>query len=91
MRSLTGGDIWALALTAHKAHVERMRSLLLDLDDDDLADTCSGLHGHDVAAPHDDGPFFSLPMQQQQQQAAASSGAGWSACRAVAGELLGVL
>ena len=49
-----------------------MLALLLHFDNHDLAVTCSGLHGYDVAAPHGAGPF-SLPMGQQEWLLASCS------------------
>jgi hypothetical protein len=50
---LTRGDIRILALAAHKAHVERMRAISEDLDDDVLPATACRADCNDVSISHD--------------------------------------
>lgn len=52
--NLTVGDVWRLALATHEPHVERVDGVwvLQHLDHDYVAVSCSGLYGHDEAAPH---------------------------------------
>jgi hypothetical protein len=51
--SLTRGDIRILALAAHQAHVERMRAISEDLDDDVLPATACRADCDDVSISHD--------------------------------------
>jgi hypothetical protein len=50
--SLTRRDIWVFALAANKAQVERVRTVVGDLDDDRLSATTGGVYRDDVPISH---------------------------------------